>query len=52
MLETLEPVEPVLPVLPRLLSPADDDGDPDRRRLADAALARRLPNPRPKLGAS
>jgi hypothetical protein len=36
-------------VLPRLLSPADDAGDPDRRRLAEAPSARCLPNPSPKL---
>ena len=45
----LEPVELALPLLLRLLSPADDVGEPER---CLAGSARRLPNPSPKLGAS
>ena len=44
-----EPVELALPLLLRLLSPADDVGEPDRCRDGSARL---LPNPSPKLGAS
>ena len=45
-----EPVELALPLLLRLLSPADDVGEPERCCLAGSA--RRFPNPSPKLCAS